>query len=180
MKQANVKFTYNDYLLLPNDRRYEIVDGELRLVPAPEIYHQRISRNLEFVLGRHIRQNDLGEMLHAPCDVLLSQKSVVQPDILFVAKDRLRIIGTTCVKGPPDLLIEILSKGTKDSDLVIKRKLYARFGVKEYWVVDPDTKTVEVLLWNETGYRTAAVYAQTGRVSSPLFPKLNMKLTEIF
>ena len=180
MKQATVKFSYDDYLLLPDGRRHEIVDGDLRVVPAPNIRHQRISRNLEFALGEYIRQNDLGELLHAPCDVLLAQDNVVQPDILFVAKDRLGIIGSACVEGPPDLIIEILSEGTKHGDRILKRKLYARFAVSEYWIVDPESKTIEVLRWSEAGYETAAVYPQSGAVSSELFPALRLKLKDIF
>src|SRR3990172_3573105 len=127
MKQADIRFTYQDYLLLSDDKRYELLEGELYVVPAPKIYHQRISRNLGTVLLDHIRRHDLGEILFAPCDVVLSHENVVHPD----------------------LLVEILSEATKQRDVDIKRKLYAKYGVREYWIVDPGAKTVEILVWKE-------------------------------
>ena len=82
--------------------------------------------------------------------------------------------------GTPDLVIEILSPGTRGKDLEVKRKIYARFGVQEYWIVDPDAATVEVLVWGESGYASAGVFTGTDRLSSPLLPELNLPLTEIF
>ncbi len=79
-----LRFTYQDYLQLPEDRRYEIVDGDLYIVPAPIPYHQKVSRNLEFQLHQHVQAHDLGEVFDAPCEVLLSKTDVVQPDILFI------------------------------------------------------------------------------------------------
>src|SRR3990172_7944163 len=105
MKQADIRFTYQDYLLLSDDKRYELLEGELYVVPAPKIYHQRISRNLGTVLLDHIRRHDLGEILFAPCDVVLSHENVVQPDLLFVAKDRLGILPTNNIQRPPHLLL---------------------------------------------------------------------------
>jgi Uma2 family endonuclease len=180
MRQANIKFTYHDYLLLQDDKRYEILEGDLRMVPAPEIYHQRISRNLEVALFDHIRKRDLGELLDAPCDVVLSQENVVQPDILFVCRDRLGIIGKKNIEGAPDLVIEILSESTRSRDLDIKSKLYAKYGVREYWVVDPLAKSVEVLVWTEAGYASAGVFPHTARLSSPLLPDLDLAVCNIF
>ena len=105
---------------------------------------------------------------------------MVQPDILFVAKERLRIIGKSNIPGAPDLVIEILSPGTRQKDLAIKRKIYARFGVQEYWIVDPDAATVEVLTWKESGYFTAGIYGVSDSLSSPLLPQLTLPLREIF
>ena len=180
MQRANVRFNYDDYLQLPEDKRYEILDGELFVVPAPNIRHQRIAIRLQLRLFQHVEQNGLGELLAAPCDVLLSEENVVQPDILFVAKTRLRIIGKTNVPGAPDMVAEILSPGTRQKDLAIKRKIYARFGVQEYWIVDPDRKTVEVLSWTESGYHTEAIVPAGGTLNSALFPGLNLNLAEIF
>src|SRR4029450_8434131 len=92
MKQSNSKFTYEHYLLLSDENRYEILEGDLCMVPAPEVYHQRVSRKLEVALIEHVERYDLGEILHAPCDVVLSRENIVQPDVLFVSKDRLGII----------------------------------------------------------------------------------------
>jgi Uma2 family endonuclease len=180
MRRANVRFTYHDYLLLPEDKRYEILDGDLHMVAVPNTDHQRISINLASALLQHVRKGELGQVLEAPFDVVLSEESVVQPDILFVCKERLGIIGELNLQGAPDLVIEILSAGTRSKDLEIKRKIYARFGVQEYWIVDPEAATVEVLVWSEAGYASAGVYGKSERLSSPLLPELELPLSEIF
>jgi len=180
MRRAKVRFTYNDYLLLPEDKRYEILGGELYMVAAPNIRHQSVSLNLKLALFQYVREINLGVILDAPCDVILSEENVVQPDILFVRKERSGIIGEANLKGAPDLVIEILSPGTRSKDLELKRKTYARFGIQEYWVVDPEAATVEVLVWSEIGYVTAATYGKSDCLSSPLLPNLNLPLSEIF
>jgi Uma2 family endonuclease len=180
MRRANVRFTYHDYLLLPEDKRYEILDGELYVVAAPNTRHQRISIKLSAALLQHVTRRELGDVLAAPCDVVLSEENVFQPDILFVRKERIGIIGEANLQSPPDLVVEILSEGTRGKDLEIKRKIYARFGVQEYWVVDPEAATIEVLVWSELGYATAGVYGISTRISSPLLPELNLPLSEIF
>jgi Uma2 family endonuclease len=180
MNPANVRYTYQDYLQLPEDKRYEILDGELNMVPAPNMRHQRLLLEIFDVLFHHVRERKLGEVFIAPCDVVLSDGTVVQPDILFVSKERLGIIGEANITGAPDLVVEILSPSTGQRDLGIKRNLYARYGVREYWIVDPESKTVEVLAWAETGYRTEAFVPETSILKSSLFPDLNLSLTEIF
>ena len=180
MKRANVSFNYHDYLQLPEGKRYEILDGELCVVPAPNTRHQRVSRDLLVALIRHVESTGLGEVLHAPYDVVLSHENVVQPDILFVRRERLGIIAEANIREAPDLIVEILSPGARGKDLEIKRKIYARFGVQEYWIVDPDAATVEVLVWGESGYVSAGVCGVTERLSSPLLPELNLPLSGIF
>jgi len=154
MKQAKVRYTYSDYLLLPEDKRYEVLDGEIYVVAAPNTRHQRVSLNLKLALFQHVKHMNLGMILDAPYDVILSDENVVQPDILFVRTDRSDIIGEANLKGAPDLVIEILSPGTHSKDLKLKRKTYARFGIQEYWIVDPEAETAEVLVWSEKGYVT--------------------------
>jgi Uma2 family endonuclease len=180
MRRAKVRFTYSDYLLLPEDKRYEILDGDLCMVAAPNIGHQRTSRNLLSALFLHVRERKLGEVLDAPCDVILSEENVVQPDILFVRKERLGIIGEMNVRGAPDLVIEILSEGSRGKDLEVKRKIYASFGVQEYWVVDPSAAKVEVLVWSELGYVTVGVFGKTDGLSSPLLAELSLPLSQVF
>jgi Uma2 family endonuclease len=178
MKKANVRFNYNDYLLLPEDKRYEILDGDLFMVPAPGIKHQRLSITLSAILLKKLSQ--FGTVLAAPCDVLLSNEDIVQPDILFVRKERSGIIGEFNIQGSPDLVVEILSQGTRERDLGAKRKIYWKFGVQEYWIVDPEAETIEVLVWSEIGYVTAGVYNKSGRLCSPLLANLKIPLSEIF
>ena len=180
MRSARVRFNYDDYLLLPEDQRYEILDGELFVVAAPNIRHQRISRRLELALVQHADRLGLGEILDAPCDVVLSAENVVQPDILFVRKERTGIIGTMNLQGAPDIIFEILSAATRSKDLEIKRNIYAGFGVQEYWIVDPETTTVEVLVWSDTGYTRAGLYGKPDHLSSPLLPDFDLPLLEVF
>ena len=180
MKNANVRFNYDDYRQLPEDKRYEILDGELYMVPAPNIRHQRVFRELFQALLNHVQEQALGEVLSAPCDVLLSNEDVLQPDILFVGKERLGIIGDANIPGAPDLVIEILSPATRQRDLTIKRKIYARYGVQEYWIVDPEASTVEVLALHDSGYVSAGVCRESDHLASPLLPQLDLSLREIF
>ena len=112
--------------------------------------------------------------------VLIVGHNILQPDILFVRRNRAGVIGELNLKGAPDLAVEILSPCSRGKDLEIKRKIYARFGVQEYWVVDPDAETIEVLTWDESGYSTAGTFAKSDRITSPLFPDLNLPLSEIF
>jgi Uma2 family endonuclease len=176
----SLRFTYEDYLLLPEDRRYEILDGDLFMTPAPTPYHQRVSLNLTFILLRHVREKSLGEVLEAPCDVVLSKTDILQPDILFVAADRLSIIGEKYISGPPDLVVEVLSPATADRDTDLKTKIYARFGVKEMWIADPDAKTVAVLTNSGEGFRQEGLFRQGELLRSPLLPALTIPLDEIF
>ncbi len=180
MRQARIRYTYNDYLLLPEDKRHEILDGEIYVVPAPKTNHQRVFRDLFDALLHHVRGHDLGEILSAPFDVLLSEENVVQPDIVFVRKERAHLIDEANLKGPPDLAVEILSPTSRNKDTELKRKIYARFGIQEYWIVDPDNQTVEILVWGETGYVSAGAYSKSDTLTSPLFPELRLPLTEVF
>ena len=143
MRRANVRFTYEDYLLLPEDKRYEILEGDLYVVATPNIRHQRIARRLLIVLTQHVEERCPGEVFVAPCDVILSENNITQPDLLFVRKERSGIVGELNLQGAPDVVIEILSAGSRNKDLEIKKKIYAQFGIPEYWVVDPDANNIE-------------------------------------
>ena len=180
MKRAKERFTYQDYLQLPEDKRYEILEGELYVVAAPNTRHQRVSRNLVFSLFQHVRERELGELLHAPYDVILSEENVVQPDILFVRKRRIGIIDEMNLRGAPDLVVEILSPGTRIKDLELKRMIYARCDVPEYWVVDPDAGTVEVLVLSDKAYASAGTFGKSDLLSSLLLPELNLPLSTVF
>lgn len=180
---TNIKFTYRDYKSLPEseNRRYELIDGELTMVPAPAPYHQRVSGNLEYILREFVQNYNLGFVYHAPCDVVLSGKDVVQPDIFFISKGRSQIITKQDIKGAPDLIIEITSPFTAERDRTYKRTLYARSGVKEYWIVDVDKKEVEIMALGKRGFETLDTYKKgEEKVKSPLLQGLMIKLEEIF
>jgi Uma2 family endonuclease len=180
MKQSTVRFNYQDYFQLPEDKRYEILDGELYVVPAPNIRHQRISRRMLVALNAHIEEKGLGEVFDAPCDVVFSDENIAQPDLLFVRRERLGLLTEANLAAAPDLAVEILSPGTRQKDLAIKRKIYARFGVREYWIVDPDANTVEVLVWRKSGYAMAGIYREAEHLVSPLLPELVLPLDRVF
>jgi Uma2 family endonuclease len=180
MRSAKVRFNHDDYLLLPEDKRYEILDGEIYVIPAPSTRHQRISRQLEMALIQHVEQFGLGEILQAPYDVVLSHENVVQPDILLVLKERSGIITAMNLQGAPDLVVEILSPATRGKDAEIKRKIYAQFGVREYWIVNPEADTIEVLAWSESGYTSAGLFRNPEYLSTPLLPNFDLPLSQIF
>jgi len=142
--------TYRDYAALPDDgKRYELHDGALSVTPAPAPRHQQVSRNLFRVLDAHVTANDLGEILYSPIDVILSDVTVVQPDIVWLAADRLDRISRRGIEGAPTLVVEILSPSTVSIDRVIKRRLYARHGVPWLWLVNPEARALEVYRGDE-------------------------------
>src|SRR4030042_1138434 len=174
------KYTYEDYLKTPEDERYELIEGELLRTPAPIPRHQRISRELEFELLRFVKANDLGEVIYAPCDVYLDNENVVQPDILLISKERLSIIGEKNIQGAPDIVIEIISENTAYRDLVQKKKLYARFGVKEYWIVIPGEELVEIYTLKVNTYMLYKTYSKDDTLESSLLKELKIALKGIF
>jgi len=128
MTTAAVRFTYADYLNLPEESRYEILDGDLLVSPSPNASHQRIVKKLARIFGRLLEDAGLGEIFVAPFDVVLSDTDVVQPDILFISKERASIVKERAVFGAPDLAVEVLSPATAERDRTVKAKLYARAG----------------------------------------------------
>ncbi len=139
---------------MPEDgNRYEAIDGQLYVTPAPTVRHQRISRNLHVALMALLMEPGHGELLYAPVGVEFPEtEEGVQPDLLFIRQERLGIVGEDWIRGSPDLVIEILSPGTAKRDRTTKRKLYDRQGVAEYWVVDSEAETIEV--WDFAGEAT--------------------------
>lgn len=143
MPAAGSKLTYDDLLAWPDDQmRHELIEGEHFISPSPRVRHQRIAARLYSALERWNAEAGAGEVLFAPADVIFSPVNVVVPDLLFVSTARAGIVGEKNIQGAPDLLIEILSPATRERDLGAKLRLYRRFGVREYWTVDPDGNTV--------------------------------------
>ncbi len=175
-----VKFTYEEYLNTPEDKRYELLDGELVLNPSPGEHHQRISILLGSKLFQFVDENRLGRVYHAPFDVELSDVDVVQPDLLFVSNERDCIITPANIQGAPDLVVEILSSSTAERDRTFKRTLYARHGVKEYWMVDNDTKEITVLLLGERGYEVVNVYGEGNTLTSTTLQGFRLNIGDIF
>lgn len=178
-----IRLGYDDYILFPEDgQRHEILDGEHYVTPAPYLRHQAVSMRLSGALQPYIEENRLGELFAAPTDVLLSPHDIVQPDLVFVSSQRSLILTERDVQGAPDLVIEILSEGTRRVDQGKKLDRYERAGVQEYWVLDPARNTVAVYRLHEEHYRQAALLrAEAGDVLvTPLLPGLEIRLEAIF
>ena len=176
------RLTYDDLESIPQERegdRHEIIDGELIVTPAPIPKHQIVSRTIFRRLDRHVVEHDLGEVYYAPIDIRFTPDNVLIPDIIFIARDRLHLVGPRAVDGPPDLVIEILSPGTRQRDPTTKRELYARFGVSEYWPVDLDKRTVEVLALVGDGYQPLPPQ-EDGSLQSRVLPDLRITLDDVF
>lgn len=149
------------------------------MTPSPTPVHQLVSINIEYALVHHTRESNLGTVLHAPTDLHLAPDNVLVPDIIFVRHDRLHIIGPRAIDAAPDLVVEILSPGTRRRDLDVKRELYARFRVPEYWIVDPKARTVTVLTLAGDHYDPVPVSA-TGKIHSRVLPELELTLAVVF
>lgn len=147
--RARHRWTYEEYARLPQPSeargtRFEVIDGELYVTPGPSLRHQRIFLDLVTLLHAFARSNGLGEVFASPFDVLFGEGDYVEPDIMFVRRGREDIVTERGIEGPPDLLVEVLSPSTAARDLGIKLERYRHFGVGEYWVVDPDERSVFV------------------------------------
>jgi Uma2 family endonuclease len=181
MTPARIVLTYRDYEALPNDgRRYEIHEGELSVTPAPRTRHQVVSARLMIRLGAHVERLGTGLVVAAPLDVILSDTTIVQPDIVYVAADRTRAISERGIEGAPTLVVEILSPSTAQIDRQTKIQLYARHGVPWYWLVDPDARTVEVYGLAGGAYTLAARVTGDEPFSAEPLPDLTIPLASLW
>lgn len=180
---SSTKFTYEDYLLFPDDgRRHELIDGEHYVTPSPVTKHQRISRNLLGALYVFTHQQNCGHLFAAPMDVVLSDLDVVQPDLLFISNARASIITEKNIQGAPDLVVEIVSESSRKTDEMIKRKLYERYRVPEYWIVDPELESVKIYRLSDNGFSRIAELSVEANdtLTSPLFPDWQLPLSQMF
>lgn len=174
-------WTYQDYLHLPNDgKTYQVIGGELIMSPAPSLSHQGVCRNLGFIIWNFVKRHNLGEIFCAPVDVIFSQVNVAQPDIVYISKSRLSKLKERGIFGAPDWVIEILSPSTSDMDLRLKHQLYQRFGVREYWIVDPIEKKVEVYLLKGGRYISKGLFLEKDTVEVETIKGLKINLAEVF
>jgi Uma2 family endonuclease len=177
---ARIKFTYEDYYNAPEDKRYELHDGDLVVIPSPNELHQRVLGNILFDIALFVRERDPGRVYPAPFDVVFTNHDVVQPDVIFVSNDRIDIITPDNIQGAPDLVIEVLSPSTAHRDRTFKRALYARHGVREFWFVDTDAHTIEVLLLGAHGYETVGIFGAGQTLTSPTLTGFNLNTDEVF
>ena len=184
MKTALVEekkqYTYKDYVEIADDKRYEVIDGGLFMVPAPNTKHQDISGNLGFILRKFVKHSGLGKVFDAPTDVILSDSIVLQPDILFISKDRKAIIKNKGIFGCPDIVIEIVSPSTFVTDTITKKEIYEKFAVEEYWLVFPEETVVEVFTIEDNKYVLHSHAVEKGKTNSKLLEGFKVDLKEIF
>jgi Uma2 family endonuclease len=174
--------TYDDYRSLPDDgNRYEIIGGELLMSPSPTSYHQIISFNLALKLRHYVDDHKLGRVLYAPLDVVLSMRDVVQPDLMYISSERMDIIADNNIVEAPDLVIEITSEGTQTIDRTRKKSLYEKYGVREYWIVDPIEKTVEQFIGqSDKSFERKAKAKKTQLLVSTVIKGFTLSVEEVF
>ena len=180
MVLAKTKLTYADYLQTSDDARYELIDGELVLMPSPRIIHQILLLKLASLLDAFVEENFIGRVLIAACDVYFSDTVILQPDILFVSNARAHIITEANVQGAPDLVVEIISPSDPNRDRVRKRRIYERHRVGEYWLVDPYARNITVLLLGDDGYETAGIYGVGDTLTSPTLRGFALDVSDLF
>jgi Uma2 family endonuclease len=180
----SVKLTYDDFLLFPDDgQRHELIDGEHYVTPSPNPRHQRILGSLHLEIGNYLKAHQIGEVFFAPLDVVLSDIDVVEPDLLYMSRERAaRVLVPQNVRGAPELVVEIASKGTRKRDETIKRALYERAGVSEYWVIDPEIDVVRVYRNSTDGFSRPIELRRDAAdtLTTALLPGLAIPLDVIF
>ncbi|OGH55833.1 MAG: hypothetical protein A3G34_00235 [Candidatus Lindowbacteria bacterium RIFCSPLOWO2_12_FULL_62_27] len=172
--------TYEDYLLTPEDQRYELIEGDLEMTPSPRTLHQIVCSNVFRLLDPYVQERRLGRVLFGPTDVILSNINVLVPDILFVAQEREAVIEDRGIVGPPDLVVEVISPSSGEKDRVIKRRVYYKYGVREYWIVDPFAKTAEVCVVGKSAFDTHKIFTPGEKLKSPLLPDFSPDTSDFF
>jgi Uma2 family endonuclease len=176
-----IPLTYEDYAAMPNDgRRLELIDGDFEMNPAPSTRHQTVSRRLQYELMSSIEETGLGQVFDAPLDLILSDTNVVQPDLCIVSRAQEHLITARGVEGPPDVVVEILSPSTSTMDRRVKRGLYARFGIGEYWLVDPDVGYLELFQLSEATYTLLQRFDKASFLETPSFPDVRISMAKVF
>jgi Uma2 family endonuclease len=182
--RSGVKLTYDDFLLFPDDgKRHELIDGEHYVTPSPNPRHQRILGKLHLAIGSYLIQHPIGEVFFAPLDVVLSNIDVVEPDLLYISRERaVNVVAPENVRGVPELVVEVASEGTRRRDETLKRDLYQRAGVTEYWLVDPKNDVVRVYRNTPDGFgRPQEVRRDAGEVlTTGLLPGLEITIEGLF
>ncbi|MFZ0963797.1 MAG: Uma2 family endonuclease [Terriglobia bacterium] len=174
------RLTYEDLCLLPEDgKRREIIEGELFVTPSPQTPHQKAVMRLSARLWQFVDSHKLGEVFGAPFDVVFSDFDVVEPDLLFISSARAGVLTRKNVQGAPDLVVEVLAESTARVDRSIKLKLYGKFGVQEYWMIDPEGPSAEIYRRGKEGLDLVAKLSAEEALTSPMFPGFSVRLREL-
>jgi Uma2 family endonuclease len=176
----DTRFTYQDLCDLPYDgKRYEIIQGDLIVTAAPRILHQRAVTRLSRYLSAFVEDNKLGHVFVSPVDVVFSEFDVVEPDIIYISKQRAAILTEKNVQGAPDLVVEVLSEWTAKIDRTAKLKLYAKYGVAEYWVIDTQPVSADIYRGGNNGLELAEHLGPEGILTTPMLPGFSLPLKKL-
>ena len=173
------KWTVADYLQLGEDFRYQLINGELIMSPAPNPYHQKVSSNLHVILKNYAMKIK-GESYYSPIDIYLNDYNVYQPDLILLTEASLQNISNRGIEGAPELVVEILSPSNSHFDRYQKKETYQKFGVKEYWMIDPNNKSIEILNFKRDKEHPVFYQIEKGEIKSLLFEDLIFELSTIF
>ncbi len=175
------RWTYEEYYRLNDERRYELFNGELTPMqpPSPSSGHQRELTKLFRIMDDFVKAKKLGEIFIAPLDVIFDAENTAQPDIIFIAKANAEIVKERGIFGAPDLVVEIVSPGSVRRDRYEKQALYARFGVKEYWILDHANQSLEVLAFDGAAYAIHSSAEKSGHVASKVLRGLKVRLSDL-
>jgi len=181
---TRVRLTYDDLVNLPDDgMRHEIIDGELYVTASPNLRHQIVSGHVHLLIGTWLEAHPIGRILYAPFDVKFSTFDVVEPDLLYVSHARAETVLTRAfASGAPELVVEIGSPGTRKRDETIKKRLYERAGVDEYWFIDPEIDVVRVYRCLDGGFGPGSELSLDADdvLTTPFLPGLELRLADIF
>jgi len=179
--RTDIKFTYKEYAALPETGpRYQLIEGELEMSPSPNLRHHRIEARIYGGLKDFVHLHKRGEVFYAPVDVILSDEDVCQPDVFYVSEPRKSILALEGVRGAPDLCVEILSPSNRNLDLETKRVVYARHGVIEYWIVDPENDSITIYRLQENSRTPLRILSSGDALETPLLPGFSLPLAAIF
>jgi len=173
------RWTYEEYYKLEDDQRYEIIGGHLFMAPAPDTWHQDWLGDLYSLLRSFVKMNKLGRLFFAPVDVVLDQENTVQPDLVFVSSKNVGMIQARAIFGTPDLVVEVVSPTSDRRDRSQKKELYARFGVKEYWIGNAAKRSLEIFILMEGRYELHGAAEQKGKLSSLVLTGLKFDVADI-
>jgi Uma2 family endonuclease len=181
---SGVKLTYDDFLLFPDDgKRHELIDGEHYVTPSPNTKHQAVLGSLHLLVAGWLEQHPIGQVFLAPFDVVFTRFDVVEPDLLYMSNERAaEILTAKNVQGVPELVVEIGSPSTRKRDETIKKRLYERSGVSDYWTLDPELDAIRVYRLDGGRFaRALELSAEAGDLlTTPLLPGLEMPLSRVF
>jgi Uma2 family endonuclease len=179
-KHSSTRLTYDDYVQIPDDGlRHEIIEGEHYVTPSPSTRHQRILLKLSHLIQSYLDTHPIGEIFFAPFDVLLSEFNVFEPDLVYISKQRAHQLNEKNLQGAQDLAVEILSPSTRSRDQRLKRDVYERTGVQEYWIVDPDGDAIEVFVHAGNGFAQPRRFSRGETLTTRLLPGLELPLERI-